>query len=69
MIKTFCDRCEKECKQLAEIKVPTEKTLGGFSTECINVCDECKKEYDNIIDKLTDIRFVLFSDFMKGGAE
>lgn len=69
MIKLYCDRCEKECERLEEIKVPTEKTLGGFSTKCINVCDECKKEYDNIIDKLTDIRFVLFSDFMKGGAE
>ena len=67
MIKLYCDRCGKECSHLIEIKIPTEKTIGGFATSDFMVCGECKKEYNDVIDKLTDIRFVMFRGFMKGG--
>lgn len=64
MTKHYCDICGKECAKLEEIKVPTEKTFRGFNTKPAQVCRDCAKEYDNIIDKLTDIRFILFRDFM-----
>lgn len=67
MTKYFCDRCGKECAKLEEIKVPSEKTRFGFNVTLAQVCCECEKEYNDIIDKLTDIRFVLFRNFMKGG--
>ena len=68
MTKHFCDRCGKECKTLSEIKVPKNKTLvGSIETYPVAVCYDCEKDYNNIIDKLIDIRFVLFRDFMKGG--
>lgn len=66
MIKYFCDRCEKEVNNLTNIKIPKEKTgYNGFTVESIHVCSDCKKEFDDINNKLTDIRFVLFSNFMK----
>lgn len=66
MTKYFCDRCGKEVKRTTQIKVPKEKLSGGnFSTMSIEVCDDCKKEFDIIIDKLTDIRFILFNDFIE----
>lgn len=68
MTKFYCDRCGKECNKLQTIKVPTGKTgLDSFETKPVEVCCDCKKEYDAIINKLTDIRFVLFGDFMKEG--
>lgn len=66
MIKYFCDRCGKEVGKTIQIKVPKEKlNSGDFSTTSVQVCDDCKKEFDKIIDKLIDIRFILFNDFMK----
>ena len=69
MTKHFCDRCGKECQSLAEIKIPAEKVIGGFSTKPVQVCTDCKKEYDDRIRKCIDIRFVIFDGFMKGGKE
>ena len=66
MIKYYCDRCEKECATLNAIKIPAEKTAFGFNTKPAHVCGDCEKEYNDINRKLTDIRFVLFADFMKG---
>ena len=68
MVKYFCDRCGKEAKNLVQIQVPKEKhdKYGGFNVEPIHVvCSNCKREFDNIISKLTDIRFILFNDFIK----
>lgn len=70
MIKKFCDRCGKECTTLFEIKIPCEKTSHGlFKTNTSSVCHECEKQYDNILDKLVDIRFIMFADFMKCGVQ
>lgn len=66
MVKFYCDRCGKENEKLHEIKIPTQKREHhSFDTKPYQVCVECKNEYDNIIDKLTDIRFVLFDGFMR----
>ena len=64
MIKYFCDRCGKEAKKTIQVSVPKEKLNEGFNTMSLQVCDDCKKEFDKIINKLTDIRFILFSDFI-----
>ncbi len=66
MIKFYCDRCKKETEKLVEIKIPTVKNnYGGFDTKLYQVCVDCESEYDDIIGKLTDIRFVLFDGFMR----
>lgn len=68
MIKHFCDRCGKECNKLADIKIPKEKgEYGGFSTNHLQVCSDCEKEHIVLLEKLCDIRFILYRDFMKGG--
>ncbi len=67
MIKCFCDRCGKECKELRGAKIPGEKTSFNFTAKTVQLCSSCKKDADNLYDKLTDIRFTLFRDFMKGG--
>lgn len=68
MTKYFCDRCGKEVGNLIQIKIPSKKTnFNSFETKPIQVCDSCQKEFDDINKKLLDIRFILFSDFMKGG--
>ena len=67
MTKCFCDRCGKECETLDDIQIPTKKTEYGFEKSVAEVCCDCKKEYDDIIDELIDIRFILFRKFMKGG--
>lgn len=70
MTKYFCDRCGKECVKLETIKVPYEKaSFGSFSTKELQVCSECEREYIILLDKLRDIRFILYSDFTKGGEE
>ncbi len=66
MTKHYCDRCGKECEKLEMIKIPTQKTRFGFETRPGYVCGSCEEEYNNIINKITDIRFILFRDFMKG---
>lgn len=70
MIKHYCDRCGVECegRDLAIIKIPTKRTKTGFETEPLDVCPTCEKEYMQIIDTLTDIRFIMFDKFftMKG---
>lgn len=68
MTKYFCDRCGKEANKLIQIKIPVKKFgNGSFDTTSIQVCCDCKKKYDDILNKLTDIRLVLFRDFMKDG--
>ena len=66
MTKYFCDRCGKEIKKRIQVNVPKEKLGdGNFSTTPIEICEDCEKEFVKIIDKLIDIRFTLFNDFMK----
>lgn len=66
MVKFYCDRCGKESERLHEIKIPTQKRkYHNFDTKPYNVCVDCENEYDNIIGKLTDIRFILFDGFMR----
>lgn len=66
MTKYFCDRCGKESEKLTEIPIPDEKTsTNSFSTKFVHVCNDCENEFDNIINKLIDIRFILFNDFME----
>lgn len=67
MTKHYCDRCGKECEKLEDIKIPTEKLHYSFNTKTVQVCCNCEEEYNSIIDKLTDIRLILFRDFEKGG--
>lgn len=71
MTRYFCDRCGKECScaEMSEISLPIKKTIGGFDTKGIQVCCDCKKEYDGMISKLLDIRFIMFGDFMKERGE
>ena len=65
VVKYYCDRCGKETKNLEQISVPSEKKRNSFLPKLFQVCPECEKEYDDIINKLTDIRFVLFDGFMR----
>ena len=69
MIKKYCDRCGKEVNSLLDIKIPNIKASISFENKTIAVCISCKEEADNLYDKLTDIRFIMFKGFMKGGAE
>lgn len=65
MTKHYCDRCGRECnsRDLTTIKIPKAKTIGGFDTYELDACRVCKKEYDNLLDTLTDIRFLMFEKF------
>ena len=66
MKKYFCDRCGKEAEKLINIPLPDEKTNDtGFSSKLICVCKDCENEFDKILSKLIDIRFILFNDFME----
>lgn len=66
MKKYFCDRCGKEVEYTRRILVPREKTSRmNFSTTPMYVCCDCENEFDKILSKLIDIRFILFNDFMK----
>ena len=66
MVKFYCDRCGRESEELNQIKIPTQKTAyNTFNTKPYQVCVDCENQYNNIIDKLTDIRFVLFDGFMR----
>jgi len=70
--KNFCDRCNKECKTLHKVKIPDRESPvkyrdSSFCVKIVELCDSCKSEADNLYNKLTDIRFILFDDFMKGG--
>ena len=65
MIRRYCDRCGIECRELQTIKIPVKRTISGFSTEPMEVCASCRKEYDRIIDTLTDIRFIMFNKFFQ----
>ena len=71
MVKYYCDRCGAECEEtyLTEVAIPKEKKgFGSFSTDRITVCSSCNREYEKVIDALTDIRFLMFERFypMKG---
>lgn len=66
MTKYFCDRCGTDCTKsvLTEVTIPKEKTrFHSFTTKRLMVCSDCEKEYYNIIDTLTDIRFLMFEKF------
>lgn len=66
MTKYYCDVCGKEEKRLKEVRIPHCKGVcGSFSTLPIEVCEECKEEYDALIKILLDIRFELFEKFYK----
>jgi hypothetical protein len=70
MIKYFCDRCGKECSKPAEIKVPHQRgCAGNFSTRGLQVCADCNKEHNDLLNKLVDIRFIMYRDFIKGGGK
>lgn len=67
MVKYYCDRCGKEVAVLDEVRIPDVKhSSNSFSTKTIQVCKDCKKKADNIYEKLIDIRFTLFRDYMEG---
>lgn len=66
MTKYFCDRCGIEISEnetTGVVQVPTERRKQGFSVKNITVCPSCKKDYDAIINTLTDIRFIMFDKF------
>lgn len=66
MVKFYCDRCGKEVENLIEIKIPaTKKNYGSYDTKSCQVCAGCKRAYDDISVKATDIRFILFDGFMR----
>ena len=70
MTKCFCDRCGAECYKLEIIKIPDEKiSETSFRAKGIEVCPECRKEAERLEDICTDVRFALFKDFLKGGAQ
>ena len=64
MIKCYCDRCGKEIDRTNKIHIPKQKTKYGFETVEKEVCSACEEEFNDIISKLVDIRFVLFEGFM-----
>ena len=66
MTKYFCDRCGIEIgsnELISVVPVPTKRRGADFETTNITVCPSCKKEYDAIISKLADIRFIMFDKF------
>ena len=64
MIKCYCDKCGVEVKERLKIKVPLEnKGNGIFTAIDIGVCPKCKKEHDQLIELLTEIRFELYKKF------
>lgn len=65
MTKHYCDRCWKECDKLSAISIPEAKMNNGFSTKRIEVCGSCEKDYNKILDTLTDIRFNMFNLFFE----
>lgn len=67
MIKYYCDRCGKECQTLRSVKIPFKREKEYFQTKTINACLACEKEANDLYDKISDIRFVMFRDFMKEG--
>lgn len=68
MTKYFCDRCGKECVELKSINIPVKKGyFGNVITRELQVCADCEKENKALLDKLIDIRFILYQDFAKGG--
>lgn len=64
MIRCYCDRCGKEIDRTNKIRIPKQKTTYGFETVEKEVCSECEEEFNDIISKLVDIRFILFEGFM-----
>ena len=69
MIKYYCDRCGKESPRLADVIIPNIKGSLSFEGKTVHLCPDCEKEANDIYNKLTDIRFILFDGFIKGGAE
>ncbi len=70
MVKHFCDRCGKETDNLNRIHIPQKRiSCGDYESRIIDVCRDCEIEHASIIGKLMDIRFILFADFMKDGAD
>lgn len=69
MTRKFCDRCGIECKTLTQIKIPKEKHKHGYSAKNIEVCPKCNALHESFLEKLTDIHFVLYADFLSNGGE
>ena len=72
MTKYYCDRCGKDVgshfgkSDLKEIELPIDKTqLNNIQFKRVELCVACYQEYKTIINKLVDIRLVLFEDFMR----
>lgn len=68
MTKHYCDRCGKECEQLhsEDIIVRVNGTLGR---KLVELCPECCEEHKRRMIKLTDIKVVMFRDFMNEGED
>ena len=75
MTKYLCDRCGKEVKSsrgvsaLKDIVIPVSKMIYSIQTERFEVCEDCKREYDAIIDKESEIRILMFRDFIPKGVD
>lgn len=70
MTRCYCDRCGKETNKLIPIMIPIERINNrDFKVKPTELCEDCVREYEDIMIKLADIRHVMFSGFMKGGAE
>lgn len=42
MRKLYCDRCEKECRNVSMYTVPKEILKdGNYTTKAVELCDEC----------------------------
>ena len=67
MTKYYCDRCGKESQILFDVKIPNIKNSISFENKTVGLCSSCREEADRLYDKITDIRFILFKDFIKGG--
>lgn len=70
MIKCYCDRCGAEVPALYEVHVPDKKLSNkSFTNKTINVCFDCKKENEKILELLTDIRFLVFANYFEKGGD
>ena len=69
MIKYYCDRCGVETKKLEDARIPNTRDSLSFLVKTVSLCHDCKAEADSLHEKSIDIEFLLFKDFMKGGAE
>ena len=62
-----CAACKSHL--LYDVKIPNIKHSQSFENKTVGLCVSCKEDAEKLYDKITDIRFVLFSDFVKEGDE